>query len=113
MAAVLLGQNKTEEPKKEVANTEEYTHRTGFLVLVDEEGNYLLEGDINAPVNPKRKPNAQEIKAALATLLLDIQIQETAMLSANATVSMQMQMAQRMSDAAQNAQIAQMLNKGK
>jgi phosphotransacetylase len=113
MAAVLLGQNKPEAPKQEVAKTEEFTHRTAFLVLIDEDGSYLLEADINVPVNPKRKPNAQEIKASLATLLMDIQTQETAMLSANATVSMQMQMAQRMSDAAQNAQIAQMLNKGK
>jgi len=113
MAAVLLGQNK-EEPKKEVAKAdEEFTHRTAFLVLVDEEGNYTLEADINVPVNPKRKPTAQEIKSSLSTLLMDIQIQETAMLSANATVSLQMQMAQRMTDAQQNAQIQQMLSKGK
>jgi hypothetical protein len=114
MAAVLLGQNKAEEPNKEVASEpEETTHRSAFMVLIDEDGNYTLEGDINKPIVPKRKANSQEIKAALTVLLMDIQTQETAMLSANATVSLQMQMAQRMSEAQQYAPLAQQIAQGK
>src|SRR5579862_2385406 len=115
MPAVLLNQNnlieesKTEEPPK----VDHSTHKTAFMVLVDNDGNFVLEPDINKPVIPARKPNPQEIKAALSVILADIQTQETAMLAANATVSLQMQMAQRMTDAQQNAQIQQMLSKGK
>jgi len=115
MPAVLLGQNnlieesKTEEPPK----TDHSTHKTGFLVLIDKEGNYVVETDINKPVIPAAPPTASEIKAALLVLTTDLQIQETAMLAANATVSMQMQMAQKMSEAQQNAQIQQMLAKSR
>ena len=114
MTAVLLGQGTKEEPNKEVVTQpEETTHRTAFMVLIDEDGNYSLDADINKPVVPKRKPNAQEIKSALSVLLMDMQTQETAMLSANATVSLQMQMAQRMSEAQQYAPLAQQIAQGK
>lgn len=111
MPAVLLGQNdlieesNTEEPPK----VDHSTHRSAFMVLIDNDGNYTLEADINKPVVPERKPTSQEIKAALSVLMMDIQTQESAMLAANATVSLQMQMAQRMSEQQQNAQIQQML----
>jgi len=115
MPAVLLGQNnlieesKTEEPPK----VDHSTHVAAFMVLIDKDGNYVLELDINKPVIPARKPTASEIKGSMSTILMDIQKEETAILAANATVSVQMQMAQRMTDAQQNAQIQQMLSKAK
>jgi hypothetical protein len=115
MPAVLLDQQPA--PNTEVSKVEkepsDHTHRTAFMVLVDEDNNYTLEADINKPVVPKRKPNSQEIKAALSVLLMDMQTQETAMLSANATVSLQMQMAQRMSEAQQYGPLAQQIAQGK
>jgi hypothetical protein len=114
--AHILGQNSnlieeshTEEPPK----VDHSTHKSAFMVLIDEDGNYTLETDINKPVIPKRNPSSQEIKAALSVLLFNIQTQETAMLSANAVVSLQMQMAQRMSEAQQTAQVQQLLTKGR
>jgi hypothetical protein len=113
--AVLLGQNnlieesQTEEPPK----VDHSTHEAAFMVLIDKDGNYVLELDINKPVIPARKPTPSEVKGSLSTILMDIQKEETAILAANATVSVQMQMAQKMSEAQQNAQIAQMLSKTK
>jgi hypothetical protein len=115
MPAVLLNQNNLieESHTEEPAKVDHSTHTTAFMVLVDKEGNYVLEPDINKPVVPQRKPTATELKAALSVILIDLQVQESAMLAANATVSLQMQMAQKMSEQAQNAQIQQMLSKGK
>lgn len=111
MPAVLLGANNVIEESEITPDAEvgEFTHLTGFLVLIDLDGNYLLESDINKPVTVKRKPNAVEVKSTLAVLQQDMQTQEIAVLSANAVAQMQMQMAKQMAEAQQNAQVQQML----
>jgi hypothetical protein len=115
MPAVLLGQNNLpEEPDSEELETHEFpedTHMAAFMILIDLNGNYIFEPDINAIVIPKRKPTPSEVKGAMSAILMDIQSQETAIMTAQATVQTQMQMARAMSEQQQNAQIAQQLNK--
>lgn len=114
MAGVLLNANgiieesRTEEPPK----VDHSTHKAAFMVLISEDGTYTLEPDINKPVIPERKPNTPEMKGAMATLLMDMQTQETAILAANHTLSAQMQMARQMADAKASQDIAQLLSKG-
>ena len=112
MPAVLLGSNDIKENPKPPAPVEDdsvHTHTTAFIVLVNKDGTYSLETDINKPVIPERKPNGTEIKAALQTIMLDVQIQETAVLAAQATLSMQEQKVRAMMEAQQNAQMLQKL----
>lgn len=116
MSAVLLGQNTTEQQENQATYesrtepvTGEYTHIAAFMILIDKDGNYVLEPDINKPVVPKRSPTASELKGALATVLGDIRTQETAILGANATIQGQMQMARQMQEQAQNQQILQQM----
>lgn len=115
MPAVLLGQNnlieesKTEEPPK----VDHSTHKAAFLVLIDKDNNYIFEPDINKPVIPERKVNQQEAKAALAVLLMNVQIEETALLAANATVGLQQQMARSIFEQQQNAQVLQQIGQKK
>jgi hypothetical protein len=118
MTAVLLGQN-TEQPQEGAATytstTEEvesdHTHVAAFMVLIDKEGNYVFEPDINKPVVTKRSPTPSEIKGALATLLGDIRTQEGAILAANATIQGQMQMARQMQEQAMNQQVLQQMGR--
>lgn len=86
-----------------------YTHAAAFMVLIDLDGNYIFEPNINAPVVTKRKPTASEIKGSLATILADIQSQDTAMLAANFTIGGMMQQAMAMREQSANQEIAQKL----
>jgi hypothetical protein len=121
MPAVLLGQSSPEEDIRETLEPEEefdfvhpvlsdeHTHLSAFMIIIDLDGNYIFEPDINVPIVPKRKPTASEVKGAMSAILMDIQAQETAILSAQTTVNAQMQMAMQMQEAQKNAQIAQQL----
>lgn len=119
MPAVLLGQNTNEEPEAGQvtyeSQTEEvpddHTHTAAYMILIDKEGNYVFEPDINKPVVVKRPPTQSEIKGSLAAILGDIRTQETAILGANATIQGQMQMARQMHDQAQNQQILQQMGR--
>lgn len=118
MPAVLLGTNSPESQEGQAAyesKTEEvatdYTHVAAFMILVDTEGNYVFEPDINKPIVIKRQPTPSEIKGALAAILGDIRTQETAMLAANATIQGQMQMAKQMQEQAANQQVLQQMGR--
>lgn len=112
MPAILLDKkNDTEETKPVAEETEASTHTTAFLVLVNKDGSFSLEPDINKIVIPERKATGSEIKSALQTIMLDIQIQETALLAAQATMSLQEQRMRAMMEAQQNAQVLQQLGK--
>jgi hypothetical protein len=122
MPAVLLGEKSTEEVEGQVtyeSETEpveaaplpEYTHRSAFMILVDNDGNFVFETNINAPVIPERAPTSSEIKGALSTILMDIQTQETAIIAAQQTVNAQMQMAKQMHDQAQTQAVLQQMRK--
>lgn len=113
MPAVLLGEKDiTENPApgtaeytSETVEPSTHTHRTAFMVLVDKEGNYVFEPDINKPVIPERQPTGSEVKGALSAILMDIQTQETAVLSGQMTVNMMMQQAKAAQDQMQNQQV--------
>jgi hypothetical protein len=119
MPAVLLGQNSTEEPKDGQvtyeSSTEEvpddHTHTAAYMVLIDKEGNYVFEPDINKAIVVKRPPTQSEIKGSLATILGDIRTQETAILGANATIQGQMQMARQMQEQAATQQVLQQMGR--
>lgn len=120
MPAALLGEKSTEEVESqvsyetepaEIAPVPEYTHRSAFMILVDNDGNFIFETNINAPVIPERAPTSSEIKGALSAILMDIQTQETAIIAAQQTVNAQMQMARQMHDQAQNQQILQQMGR--
>lgn len=101
----LIEESKTEEPPK-VDNS---THLTAFMILIDNEGNYIFEPDINKPVIPKRKATASEVKGSMSSLLAEIQSQDTAVLAAelasNAVINKQMAMAKQAYDAQQNQKL--------
>jgi hypothetical protein len=99
MAAVLLGQNKPEETKTELSET---THLSAFMVLVNKDGSFEFEPNINKPVIPERQVNAEEVKGSLQRILDDIRIQESAMLA----ISLIESKAKAQFDAYQNAQMA-------
>lgn len=112
MPAVLLGNNQTAETGSQVTlpeNEENYTHQAAYLILIDFDGNYIFEPNINAPVIPERKPTASEIKGSLATVLADIQAQETAVLAANFTIGGMMQQAMAMREQSTNQELVQKL----
>lgn len=98
----LLGQNNSEksEESAEVQNV-----RTAFMVYITEDGQYILDTDINSPIVPERVPSRDEIFAACQVVQKDMQTQE--MLENIPPVMMQFQaaMAQRM----QNAQLQQQI----
>jgi len=122
MPAVLLGE-KTATPVADNEDTkvaytseteevtDEYTHVTAFMILLDKQGNFVFEPDLNKPIVTKRPPTPSEIKGGLATILGDIRTQETAILAANATIQGQMQMAKQMQDQMQNQQVLQQMGR--
>lgn len=117
MPAVLLNANElieeshTEEPELKhpelAGEADESTHAAAFMVLITKDGHYVFEPDINAPVIPERNPTPSEIKGSLSTILMDIQSQETAIMTANATVQAQMQLTRQIQEHQQNAQMLQ------
>lgn len=121
MPAVLLEKKDiTENPRPvepEVTDNENaqaevsHTHKAAFLVLVDNQGNFVFEPDINKPVIPERPVNQAEVKQALAALLDEIRLQETAILTAQAVVNMQMQMARQIQEQQQNQAILQQMGR--
>jgi len=121
MPAVLLGEKDvTENPKpgsveyeSTTVDPKSHTHRSAFMILVDKDGNYILETNINVPVIPERSPTGSEIKGALSTILMDIQTQETAILSANAVVAGMEQRARQAFEQQQNQQILQQMRMSK
>ena len=124
MPAVLLGEKREELAETATAQVEytsetepveqqhpEYTHKAAFMILIDHDGNYIFENDINTPVIPERAPTGSEVKGALSTILMQIQAQETAIMSAQQTVNAQMQLARQMSEQAANQQILQQMGR--
>lgn len=104
----LIEESHTEEP--ELKHAEDSTHAAAFMILVTKDGHFIFEPDINAPVVPERNPTPSEIKGALSTILMDIQSQETAIMTANATVQAQMQLTRQIQEQAQNQQMLRGLN---
>jgi hypothetical protein len=105
--AALLGQKNADVAVTSTDESVEFI--TGYLVLVTDEGHYMFEPDINRPVTIKRQPTSSEVKGSLSAILMDIAAQETAVMSAQATVNAQMQMARQAYEQQQNAQLIQQL----
>lgn len=100
----LIEESHTEPPAK---RDNESTHTAAFMVLIGKDGSYVFEPDINAVVIPERKPTPSEIKGSLSTLLMDIQSQETAIMSSQMTVMNLMQQAMQAQEQQRNAQMMQ------
>lgn len=115
MTAVLLGQKTDEEIEgqatfsSETEPASEHTHKAAFMILIDNDGHYVFEPNINSPVVPERSPTPSEIKGALSTVLMDIQTQETALIAAQQTVNAQMQLARQINEQAQNQAVLQQM----
>jgi|SRR6185437_9618517 len=116
MPAVLLGQNQgpvepevTDNDNADATEAPEFTHKAAYMILIDHDGNYVFEPDINKPITAERSPTPSEIKGSLAAILGDIRTQESAMLAANATIQGQMQMARQMQEQAANQQMLQQM----
>lgn len=94
----LIGQNKP-EPKMEEAQSV----RAAFMIYLTNDGQYILEPDINAPIQPERQPTMDEIVAACNIVIKDMQIRETLENIPNVLLQFNMAMQQR----AQEAQLQQ------
>jgi hypothetical protein len=81
MTAVLLDKEDiiessvTEQPVPK-DNT---THRAAFMILIDKDGNFIFESDINKPVIPQRRATPTEIKSALHLILDQVNAEDAAM----------------------------------
>lgn len=117
MPAVLLNANNlieestTEGP--ELKDQDGSTHAAAFMILVTKDGHFVFEPDINSAVIPERKPTPSEIKGALSAILMDIQSQETAIMSAQMTIGSMMQQAHAAQEQQRNAQMMQGLKLGR
>jgi len=78
---------------------------TAFLVYKRQDGLYAISTDINIPITVERAPSPDELWQAVAKIKKDIEMQETAMTTAQITVQAQMQMAHQMREAQQNQQL--------
>jgi hypothetical protein len=98
MPAVILGEKDLTEnvaPERADENkTDGSTHTAAFMVLIDKDGNFVFEPDINKPVIPSRAIKPIEVKNALSSLLDEIRSQEIAI----TTINMQMQAARQMQE---------------
>ena len=111
MPAVLLEKHDQELPDEELpvspADLDRPTHVSAFMLLVDHDGNYVFEPDINKPITTVRPPTSSEVKGALATVLSDIQVQETAVLASQFVMGNLQMQARAAFDAQQNSQVLQ------
>ena len=105
MPAVLLG--NTDTPPELPEDEDATTHLAAFMILIDKNGNYVFEQDINVPVVPERAVKPLEAKMAMSALLDEIRAQEIAV----TTINMQMQVSRQMQEQAANQQILQQMGR--
>jgi hypothetical protein len=98
MPAALLGQNKP-------ADQTEMKVKTAFMILVTENGDYILETNINAPVVPEVPVTNVDVERAINALAEELKAQRIA----QAVVNRQMMMAMQAQEAAQNQAMMQQL----
>lgn len=72
-----------------------------------------MNPDINVAIVTERQPTLQEVWQCVAQIKKDIEKEETAILAAQHSVSMQMQVSRQLAEAQQNAQIQAALAQGR
>jgi hypothetical protein len=90
---------------EETNKDNESTHKAAFMILVDKEGNYVFEPDINKAIIPERKPTGAEVKSALSSILDEVKAQEIAM----TTLTLMQMQARAAQEAAQNQALLQQM----
>lgn len=92
MPAALLGQGNPADSQ------EDMKVKTAFMILITDEGNYVLETNINAPVIPAQAATPMDVEQAVKALADEFKTGRIA----SAVVNMQMQLARQAQEAAQN-----------
>jgi hypothetical protein len=100
MPAALVGQSKPEAK-------EDLKVKTAFMILITENGDFVLENNINAPVIPDRPATPLDIEQAVKAMADEFKSQRIAA----AVVNMQMQLARQAQEAANNQAVLQQMGK--
>ncbi len=102
MPAALLGQNKPSADS-------ETKVKTAFMILLGENGDFILETNINAPVVPERAATHMDVEQAVRAMADEFNAQRIA----QAVVNRQMMMAMQAQEARTSQQLLQQLSMNK
>lgn len=92
MPAALLGQNKPN------SSQDDMKVKTAFMILVTENGDFILETNINAPIIPDHAATPMDIEQAVKAMADEFKAQRVAA----AVVNLQMNLSRQAQEAAQN-----------
>lgn len=106
--SVTLGQSP-EAPQPEMPQV--VAAKTAFLVIEMPDGSVTVSPQLDINVMVERPPTIDDVFRASATVVRDVQVEQTAMKAAQHVVNAQMQLGRQIAEAQQNQQIlSQMQN---
>ena len=109
--SVTLGQTPPPAEETQSETPQVVATKTAFLVMVMPDGSVNVSPALDIHVMAERPPTMEDVYMAVATVVKDIQVEQTAMKAAQHVINAQMQLGRQIAEQQQNAQIlSQMQN---